>query len=137
MGYPLLIASITPRQFIPPSAYLASPCETSTFAGDAPIYLLEIFGKNERADLSKAVRGELAKVALEVKVVFRGRACEQTSFREHYGGTDNVLKHQNVAADAETKSESQFGSKIAECLGEFQFDAIRIKKIRRAGIRWP
>ncbi len=34
---------------------------------DRPIYLLEIFGKNEQANLSKAERNALAKVVVEIK----------------------------------------------------------------------
>jgi hypothetical protein len=43
------------------------------YNGDHPIYLLEIFGKNEKANLSKAERNMLAKLAVEVKTQFRGR----------------------------------------------------------------
>lgn len=34
---------------------------------DKPVFLLEIFGKSEKADLSKAERNALAKVAVEIK----------------------------------------------------------------------
>lgn len=34
---------------------------------DRPIYLLEIFGKNEKANLTKAERNALAKVVAEIK----------------------------------------------------------------------
>lgn len=37
------------------------------YNADHPIFLLEIFGKNEQADLSKAERNALAKVVAEIK----------------------------------------------------------------------
>jgi hypothetical protein len=36
-------------------------------SGERPIYLLEIFGKNEKANLTKAERDALAKVVAELK----------------------------------------------------------------------
>ena len=37
------------------------------YTTEKPIYLLEIFGKNEKANLSAAQRNALAKVAAEIK----------------------------------------------------------------------
>ena len=37
------------------------------YSAERPIYLLEIFGKNEKANLTKAERNALAKVAAEIK----------------------------------------------------------------------
>jgi hypothetical protein len=34
---------------------------------DHPVYLLEIFGKNEKANLSRAERNALAKVVIAIK----------------------------------------------------------------------
>jgi len=39
---------------------------------DRPVFLLEIFGKNEKANLSPAERNALAKVVDEIKKQFRG-----------------------------------------------------------------
>ncbi len=42
------------------------------FDRDHPIYLLEVFAKNERSDLSVAERHQLRAVAAEIKAFFRG-----------------------------------------------------------------
>jgi hypothetical protein len=41
------------------------------YGAETPIYLLEIFGKNEKADLTAAERNALAKVVAEIKQQFR------------------------------------------------------------------
>lgn len=41
------------------------------FSDHAPIYLLEVFAKNEKANLSKAERDALAKLARAIAAVWR------------------------------------------------------------------
>jgi hypothetical protein len=43
------------------------------FDRDRPIYLLDVFAKNQRSDLSAAERRELRAVVTELKASFRGR----------------------------------------------------------------
>ena len=43
------------------------------FDRDHPIYLLDVFAKNQRADLSAAERRQLRAVADEIKAAFRRR----------------------------------------------------------------
>jgi hypothetical protein len=40
---------------------------------NVPIYLLEVFGKNEKGNLSKAERNSLAKIVAEIKNQFKRR----------------------------------------------------------------
>lgn len=42
-------------------------------AEDAPVYLLEVFGKGEKADLTRAERNALAKVAHAIVALHRRR----------------------------------------------------------------
>jgi hypothetical protein len=42
------------------------------YSAERPIYLLEIFGKNEKASLRTAERNALAKVVAEIKQQLRG-----------------------------------------------------------------
>ena len=50
------------------------------YGGDMPIYLLEIFAKSEKANLTTAERNALAKVGAEIKQQLQGPRHEQTSF---------------------------------------------------------
>ncbi len=42
------------------------------YSAERPIYLLDIFGKNEKANLTTAERNALAKGVAEIKQQFRG-----------------------------------------------------------------
>jgi hypothetical protein len=42
------------------------------YSAERPVYLLEIFGKNEKANLSRAERNALAKVVAEIKRQLQG-----------------------------------------------------------------
>ncbi len=43
------------------------------YSRDVPLYLIDVFGKNEKANLSKAERHELAKLVALLKQALRGR----------------------------------------------------------------
>ena len=47
----------------------------------APVYLFSLFAKNEKENLSKAERNQLAQVAVAIKKGLKGKQYEQKSVR--------------------------------------------------------